>query len=168
MFLFFSSFYFSLKFRDQNSTSVVQEEAGHVPQPSAKLEKCAPSAMEISSIALMESKDCDDDSATSGDPQSTGTHSAPSYVTYGFAPQSHVNQIEKSESHSQACAVSLNLDATKIFYFHMLAFVLWDFFLIAPSLFSQTRRRVACLFIIALRRKDQSIEPLNPHMRPES
>uniref|UniRef100_A0A804NQ25 GBF-interacting protein 1 N-terminal domain-containing protein n=1 Tax=Zea mays TaxID=4577 RepID=A0A804NQ25_MAIZE len=88
--------------RDQNSTSVVQEEAGHVPQPSAKLEKCAPSAMEISSIALMESKDCDDDSATSGDPQSTGTHSAPSYVTYGFAPQSHVNQIEKSESHSQS------------------------------------------------------------------
>jgi len=108
LFLFFSYFYLSLKFRDQNSTSTVQEEAGLVPQPSAKLENCAPSAMEISSIAPMEPKECEDDSATSEDPQSTAIRSAPSYLTYGFIPQSHVNQIEKSESHSQACAVSLN------------------------------------------------------------
>ncbi|XP_066351970.1 GBF-interacting protein 1-like isoform X1 [Miscanthus floridulus] len=104
--------------RDQNSSSTVQEEAGLVPQPSAKLENCAPSAMEISSIdpspdpaqvgatctgaAPMEPKECEDDSAASEDPQSTAIHSAPSYLTYGLAPQSHVNQIEKSESHSQS------------------------------------------------------------------
>ena len=58
--------------------------------------------------APMEPKECEDDSAASEDPQSTAIRSAPSYLTYGFIPQSHVNQIEKSESHSQACAVSLN------------------------------------------------------------
>ncbi|XP_021320823.1 GBF-interacting protein 1-like isoform X2 [Sorghum bicolor] len=88
--------------RDQNSTSTVQEEAGLVPQPSAKVENCAPSAVGISSIAPMEPKECEDYSATSGDPQSTAIYSAPFYLTYGLAPQSHVYQIEKSESHSQS------------------------------------------------------------------
>lgn len=97
-----------MKCRDQNSSSSVQEEADPVPQhlPSAKLEYCAPLAKEISSIAPTESDECRDDSATFGVPQSTAI--APSYVTYGLAPQSHGNQIvviEKSES--EACDTAL-------------------------------------------------------------
>nr|XP_034599613.1 GBF-interacting protein 1-like isoform X2 [Setaria viridis]TKW09739.1 hypothetical protein SEVIR_6G122000v2 [Setaria viridis] len=92
---------------DQNSSSPVQDEADHVPQqlPSAKLENCAPSAMEISFIAPTESDECRDDSAASGVPQSTSVCTAPSYMTYGLAPQSHGNEIaviDKSESQVQA------------------------------------------------------------------
>jgi hypothetical protein len=177
LFLFFSSFYLSLKFRDQNSTSTVQEEAGLVPQASAKLENGAPSAMEISSIdpspdpaqagatctgaAPMEPKECEDDSATSEDPQSTAILSTPSYLTYGLAPQSHVNQIEKSESHSQACAVSLNLDATKIPLLSHFGFCFTGIFFDSTILFFL--KHAGELRIIALRRKDQSKEPLQTH-----
>ncbi|KAF8745449.1 hypothetical protein HU200_013442 [Digitaria exilis] len=90
--------------RDQNSSSPVQEGANPVPRhlPFAKLENCAPSTKETSSIAPTESDECRDDSATSGVPESTAI--PPSYVTYGLAPQSHGNQIaviEKSESKVQ-------------------------------------------------------------------
>lgn len=102
---------------DQNSSSPVQDEADHVPQqlPSAKLENCAPSAMEISFIAPTESDECRDDSAASGVPQSTSVCTAPSYMTYGLAPQSHGNEIaviDKSES--QACDATLTWDAAKL------------------------------------------------------
>jgi hypothetical protein len=159
--LIFSSFYFSLKFRDQNSTSTVQEEAGLVPQPSAKVENCAPSAVGISSIAPMEPKECEDYSATSGDPQSTAIYSAPFYLTYGLAPQSHVYQIEKSESHSQACAVSLNLDASKIPLLSHFKFCFMGNFFDSTILFFL--KHAGELRIIALRRKDQSKEHLQTH-----
>lgn len=99
---------FLLKCRDQNSSSPVQEGANPVPRhlPFAKLENCAPSTKETSSIAPTESDECRDDSATSGVPESTAI--PPSYVTYGLAPQSHGNQIaviEKSES--KACDTAL-------------------------------------------------------------
>ncbi|CAO2206438.1 unnamed protein product [Urochloa humidicola] len=92
--------------RHQKLSSPVQDEAEPVPQqlPSTKLENCAPSAMEISSISPTESDECRDDSATSGVPQSTAICTAPSYMTYGLAPQSHGNQIamiDKSESQVQ-------------------------------------------------------------------
>ncbi|CAO2201340.1 unnamed protein product [Urochloa humidicola] len=93
--------------RHQKSSSPVQDEADPVPvrlQPSAKLENCAPSAMEISSISPTESDECRDDSVTSGVSQSTTICTAPSYMAYGLAQQSHGNQItviNKSESQVQ-------------------------------------------------------------------
>ncbi|OEL16188.1 hypothetical protein BAE44_0022793 [Dichanthelium oligosanthes] len=113
--------------RYQNSSSPVQDEADPVPQlPSAKLENRAPSAMEISSIARTESDEYRDDSATSGVPQSTAIRIAPSYISYGLAPQPHGNQVavvDKSES--QACDATLTLHAAKIlllshFGFHLM------------------------------------------------
>ncbi|KAG2577940.1 hypothetical protein PVAP13_6NG190200 [Panicum virgatum] len=91
--------------RDQNSSSPIQDEADPFLQqpPSAKIENHAPSAVEISSIALSESDECRDDSATSV-PQSTAICTTPSYMTYGLAPQSHGDQIaviDKSESQVQ-------------------------------------------------------------------
>jgi hypothetical protein len=105
-----------LKCRDQNSSSPIQDEADPFLQqpPSAKIENHAPSAVEISSIALSESDECRDDSATSV-PQSTAICTTPSYMTYGLAPQSHGDQIaviDKSES--QACDAILTLDTAKI------------------------------------------------------
>ena len=89
-----------MKCRDQNSSSPIQDEADPFLQqpPSAK----------ISSIALSESDECRDDSATSEVPQSTAICTTPSYMTYGLAPQSHGDQIaviDKSES--QACDATL-------------------------------------------------------------
>ena len=117
MFIVFSSFYFLLKCRDQNSSSPIQDEADPFLQqpPSAKIENHAPSAVEISSIALSESDECRDDSATSEVPQSTAICTTPSYMTYGLASQLHGDQIaviDKSES--QACDAILTLDTAKI------------------------------------------------------
>ncbi|CAL5011671.1 unnamed protein product [Urochloa decumbens] len=89
--------------RHQNSSSPVQDEADPIPQqlPSTKLENCAPSAVEISSISPTESDECRNDSA----PQSAAICTAPSYMTYGLAPQSHANQIaviDKSEPQVQS------------------------------------------------------------------
>ena len=100
-------FFFLLKCRDQNSSSPIQDEADPFLQqpPSAK----------ISSIALSESDECRDDSATSVVPQSTAICTTPSYMTYGLASQLHGDQIaviDKSES--QACDAILTLDTAKI------------------------------------------------------
>ncbi|TVU06641.1 hypothetical protein EJB05_49865 [Eragrostis curvula] len=90
---------------DQNSSSILQEEAESVPHqlPSAKLEECSTSAVQNSSVIPTESDQCRDDSATSGVP--------PPYSTFELAPHSHGNEIMVTEeSKSQACMRLLSLD----------------------------------------------------------